>query len=362
MSYPKVSIIIPIYGVADYISNCLDSVIAQDYKNMEVLLINDCTPDDSILIAKQIIAIYEGPIEFKIINHHTNQKLAAARNTGIRNASGEFLFFLDSDDKLSPNAISSLVNEAIASGADVTTANRKAIDWETGKTYKMLEGDYPRLRVTHIDRAKNIQIHGTAWNKLIRRDFVIKNKLYFKERIVYEDDLWMFQLYCCRPSFSCITDVTYTYYIRHSSIMQTYSEHHLLSRIVVAQEAIAYLPQVNREMLAYACWSAENFRQGALISCLTNVKGLASYGRIYEYLYRYDIDYKNYMSSKYITWTAKLRFLGNTMPSSIGKWWNLLFIRIMLWKDRHNYPYLMKNKIHLSSSFWNNLRENGIGR
>lgn len=61
MSYPKVSIIIPIYGVADYISNCLDSVIAQDYKNMEVLLINDCTPDDSILIAKQILLYMKAP-------------------------------------------------------------------------------------------------------------------------------------------------------------------------------------------------------------------------------------------------------------------------------------------------------------
>lgn len=92
MSCPKVSIIIPVYRVADYISACLDSVIAQDYSNIEVLLINDCTPDDSMLIAKQIIAMYEGPIDFKIIDHQTNQKQAAARNTGIRNASGEFLF------------------------------------------------------------------------------------------------------------------------------------------------------------------------------------------------------------------------------------------------------------------------------
>lgn len=362
MSYPKVSIIIPIYGVADYISVCLDSVIAQDYNNIEVLLINDCTPDDSMLIAKQIIAMYKGPIDFKIIDHQTNQKIAAARNTGIRNASGEFLFFLDSDDKLSPYAISALVNEAVDSDSDVTTANRKAIDWETGEKYKMLEGDYPHLRVKHIDQAKNIQVHGTVWNKLIKRDFILKNKLYFEEGIVYEDDLWMFKLYCCRPSFSCITDVTYTYYIRHSSIMQTYSEYHLLSRIIVAQRAIAYLPQVNSEMLAYAYWSAENFRQGALASCLAHVKDFASYGRIYEYLRQYNIDYKTYMSSKYLTLTAKLRFLGSIMPLSIGKWWNFLFIKIMLWKGHHNYIYLTNDKINLGTSFWNKLRENDIGR
>lgn len=356
MKNPKVSIIIPIYGVADYIAACLNSVIAQDYKNMEVLLIDDCTPDNSIVIAQNIISNYNGSIEFKIVRHQTNLKQAAARNTGIREAKGEYLFFLDSDDKLVLNAISSLVREALESGAEVTTANRKAVDWMTGKIYKMLEGDYPNLRIGHIDNIPyGVQIHGTVWNKLIKRDFVIDNNLFFEEGIIYEDDLWMFKLYCCRPSFSCITDITYIYHIRQSSTMQTYSEHHLLSRIIVAQKSIAYLPLVKSEMLGYANVFAENFRQGALISCLTNTVGLMSYTRLYKYLHQYKIGFTAYMTSKYATPVAKLRFIGNMMPTCIGKWWNLLFIKMLLWKNRHSYPYLTNGKIELSTSFWNKL-------
>ncbi len=356
MKNPKVSIIIPIYRVVDYIAACLNSVIAQDYKNIEVLLIDDCTPDDSIVIAQNIINNYNGSIEFKIVRHQTNLKQAAARNTGIREAKGEYLFFLDSDDKLALNAISSLVREAVESGAEVTTANRKAVDWMTGKIYKMLEDDYPNLRIEHIDNIPyGIQIHGTVWNKLIKRDFVIDNNLFFEEGIIYEDDLWMFKLYCCRPSFSCIMDITYIYHIRQSSTMQTYSEHHLLSRIIVAQKAIAYLPLVRSEMLGYANVSAENFRQGALMSCLTNTVGLMSYTRLYKYLHQYKIGFIDYMTSKYATPVAKLRFIGNMMPTCIGKWWNLLFIKMLLWKDKHSYPYLTNGKIELSTSFWNKL-------
>lgn len=362
MNYPKVSVIIPIYGVADYIATCINSVIEQDYKNLEVLLVNDCTPDDSMSIVQQIIGEYDGPIEFKIINHQVNRKLAAVRNTGIGCASGEFIFFLDGDDRLLPLSISRLVKEAVDSGSVVTTANRKAVDWNTGKTYKILEGDYPHLRVEHIDLAKGIQVHGTVWNKLIKRDFVVDNKLYFEEGIIYEDDLWMFKLYCCQPSFSSITDVTYICHVRPNSIMQTYSETHLLSRVIVAQKAIEYLPQVKKGMLAYACHAAENFRQGAFMACLAGVSGLASYNRIYKFLRKCRIDYKNYMSSEYPTVIAKLRFSGYVLPSCIGRWWNLAFVKMMLWKDKHNYPYVASGKIWSSNSFWENLQKNGTSK
>lgn len=90
----KVSVIIPIYGVEKYISDCLNSVMKQSYTNdIECILINDCTKDQSIEIAKNLIENYDGNIDFKIYEHSVNGGLSAARNTGILEAKGDYLYF-----------------------------------------------------------------------------------------------------------------------------------------------------------------------------------------------------------------------------------------------------------------------------
>ena len=93
---PKFSIIIPVYGVENYIKKCLDSVFSQTYNDMEVIVVNDGTKDNSMAIVNQY------PV--KIINQE-NAGLSAARNTGVTYATGEYLFFLDSDDYIEPNLL-----------------------------------------------------------------------------------------------------------------------------------------------------------------------------------------------------------------------------------------------------------------
>lgn len=359
MNTPKVSIIIPVYDVEKYIKTCLDSVIRQDYENIEALIVNDCTPDNSMAIVDDTINNYTGPINFIIINHTKNLKQSGARNTGIHKSTGKYVFFLDSDDELLPEAISSLVKAAEDSQSIITTANRKAIDWETGKIYKMLEGDYPDMQVQYIDEMGNTPIQGTVWNKLIRRDFLVRNNLYFEEGILYEDDLWIFKLYCCRPSFRCIPKLTYIYHVRPASTMQIFSELHLLSKVVIFFKSVSYLAFVKKDMLGYAYYMVENFRQGALMTCITNKIGLGNYCRLYNLLHNIKINKHIYFQSIYVTTFAKLRFFGNTIPACIGKWWNLIFIKLLLWKKRHNYPYLEKNKIILSKQFWDKIEKYG---
>ena len=94
----KVSIIIPIYNVAPYIKRCLQSVADQTYKDIECILIDDCGSDNSINLAKEFIYDYKGNILFTILHHEENKGLSAARNTGLRYAKGEYVYFLDSDD------------------------------------------------------------------------------------------------------------------------------------------------------------------------------------------------------------------------------------------------------------------------
>lgn len=100
MTYHKISIIVPIYNVEKYIKSCIDSIIQQDYPNIECIFVNDCTQDKSMIIVNNCLNKYKGSIEFKIINHENNLGLSAARNTGVKRSTGDYLYFLDSDDEL----------------------------------------------------------------------------------------------------------------------------------------------------------------------------------------------------------------------------------------------------------------------
>ena len=109
----KVSIIIPVYNVEKYIERCLRSVISQTYSNIECILVNDGTPDRSFEIAKEFINKYnhkeKSNIDFILIEHEHNKGLSEARNTGVRASTGEYVYFLDSDDAIMPEAIKDLV-------------------------------------------------------------------------------------------------------------------------------------------------------------------------------------------------------------------------------------------------------------
>ena len=107
----KVSIIIPVYNVSPYIERCIKSVMNQTYQDIECILVNDASPDDSIDIAKLLIENYDGPIQFQILSHGHNRGLSAARNTGIDASTGDYLYFLDSDDEITPDCIKLLMDE-----------------------------------------------------------------------------------------------------------------------------------------------------------------------------------------------------------------------------------------------------------
>ena len=103
----KVSIIIPVYHVEKYIERCVLSVLKQTYRPLEVVFVDDCSNDRSIDIAKKTIEKNgAASIEFVFLEHDKNQGQSAARNSGIKASTGDYLYFLDSDDKLSDDAIS----------------------------------------------------------------------------------------------------------------------------------------------------------------------------------------------------------------------------------------------------------------
>lgn len=108
----KVSIIVPVYNAEPYILRCFDSMKNQTYTNIECIFVDDCSTDKSREIIKQQIAAYSGPITFKIIGNEENRGASTARNNGTYIATGDYIYYLDSDDEITENCIETLVNVA----------------------------------------------------------------------------------------------------------------------------------------------------------------------------------------------------------------------------------------------------------
>ena len=214
----KVSIIIPVYNVEPYIEACLNSVINQTYHNLEIIVVDDCGTDNSMKIVNQIIKQNSSNTEIKSIHHSQNRGLSAARNTGILNATGDYIFFLDSDDTLPNNAIEKLVSNIYI---------YKDLDFVIGgiKTYGDRAYTYPLHSKPYIDNNEEIlndyllfKWNVMACNKLIKKDFLISNNIQFLEGFYHEDMDFSFKLAIHANQMACCYDITYNYLIRNASI------------------------------------------------------------------------------------------------------------------------------------------------
>ena len=217
----KVSIIIPVYNVSDYIEGCISSVMRQTYTNIECIIVDDATPDDSIEKCKRLIANYQGSINFEIIHQEKNRGQSAARNKGIDLATGEYVYFLDSDDEITPDCIEKLMAPLMKDPTIEMAEGNFVWIKKAGEFPKPVidipvpEGDYKtyeNVRECYLaDRMPYV------WNKLIRKSFLNQNQLIFKEGILWEDVLWLHFFAKKLRHIYLLPDVTYLYYRRPHS-------------------------------------------------------------------------------------------------------------------------------------------------
>lgn len=209
----KVSIVIPVYNVEHYIGECFDSIVAQTYSgDMECLFVDDCGTDNSVRLLEDRIENYKGKIKFEIIHMVHNSGPSCARNQGILHATGDYVLFVDSDDTLFPNAIAQMVVLAEKHpGVDVVQSFAKSsLGWlrYEGKSLPEYSSDSRWLKSTMLQR---LVIPMTVWNKLIRRQMVMENHLFFEEGIAYEDELWNFMLAKYVRDMAFCKNLTYEY-------------------------------------------------------------------------------------------------------------------------------------------------------
>ena len=217
----KVSIIIPVYNVSAYIEHCIESVMNQTYKDIECIIVDDASPDDSIVKCEKMIAEYDGPIKFTILHHKQNRGLAGARNTGTEASSGDYIFYLDSDDEIKPNCIETLLQPMIED-CSINLIQGNHIEDNCGNEFRFFKGSSSLIISSHHDVYRHYfkyhHIYATAWNKLIRRSFIDDFQLHFKEGILHEDRHWMFFVQKHLKKAVICKDVTYIYHIRPNSI------------------------------------------------------------------------------------------------------------------------------------------------
>lgn len=252
----KVSIIIPVYHVEKYIERCVRSVLSQDYRPLEVILIDDCSGDNSMAIAKSVIEENDSDndIEFKFLKHETNQKLGETRNTGIRAATGDYVYFLDSDDEISPDCITSLAKE-IEKRPDTEIVIGDMTGWSNNlERYKSTPYIDDNVTIRKMMFTTHEPLPHTACNKLISRKFIIDNDLFFMKGILFEDTHWLYRLTMVLQRMAFVFKQTYIRYINEGSIMTSMTtEKELVNNRIIIDDRLEHIekPCYDNQLFTY---------------------------------------------------------------------------------------------------------------
>ena len=193
--YPKISVILPVYNVERYLRECLDSLRNQTFQEFEILCVDDGSTDGSVRILEEYRAV-DSRIH---ILRQAHSNAGEARNTGLKEAKGEYLSFLDADDFFEPNMLEEAYNSAIKKNADIVVFRVKRYHESDGHIeqvgWSVNEQLLPKEEVfKYSDIEKDVFscILGYTWDKLIRTDFVRENHLHFQSQAVYNDSYFVY--------------------------------------------------------------------------------------------------------------------------------------------------------------------------
>ncbi|SFD67105.1 Glycosyltransferase involved in cell wall bisynthesis [Lentibacillus persicus] len=222
----KISVIVPVYKVEQYIHRCIDSILAQTYANIEVIIVDDGSPDRSGAIADEFARTDS---RVKVI-HKENGGLSDARNCGMTHAAGEFTMFIDSDDWIDQQMIERMTAGALTYKADVVQSSfYYAYDDHlmVDERYMPLSAAPTLLTGKNLMRAliTNEQVKNFAWGKLYKTQLI--RDISFEKDVLFEDVFWAHQVMHRAEKFLLMSDPFYYYYQRNDSIVANYTSRNL---------------------------------------------------------------------------------------------------------------------------------------
>lgn len=180
----RLSVIVPVYNVEKYIVKCIQSVVENDlpHSEVEIIVVDDESPDKSVEIVRSTF----GHLSFIKVISQKNAGLGGARNTGIQNAGGEYLLFLDSDDWVLPNTLKSIVIQAEEAKVDILEFAAQGVD-PSGKVVYHYTNSTRGKSMDGVSYYNDVRYMNSACNKLYRKQFLLDHHLFFLERIFIED-------------------------------------------------------------------------------------------------------------------------------------------------------------------------------
>lgn len=273
----KVSVVVPIYNVELYLPRCIESLISQTYRDLEIILVNDGSPDRCLEISERYA---RQDRRIKVISQ-ANAGLSAARNTGLREATGKYVMFVDSDDWIDADMIEVMFDNIVRNNAEFCCCRIKYENPSLGRSI-----EYGHTFVRELLTGKEVledalmvrNIPTSACGKLYQRDFLIDNQLFFKEGIVNEDTLFSLQISClaCRVSFG--NNVFYHVFEREGSISRSSQERLFRDMVTALEQARQFLKIHNRYEEVRICFKARYLK-----SLLYNILQIAQRLRLKEY-------------------------------------------------------------------------------
>lgn len=221
-----VSIIVPAYNTEKYIGRCLDSIINQVYKNLEIIIIDDCSKDNT----KQIIKEYaEKDNRIRPFYSSQNKGVSFSRNIGLKASVGDYVMFVDSDDELTKDAVRRMVDIALKYDSDYVDSY-EIINYKkkNNKTYMFTESKLPKNNLILGDIKKNpkiINMYMYIKGKLIKKELI--NNLTFDEDLkIYEDVVFEAKLKSKLKNYVMMNKPVYIYYQRENSLINTFGKKH----------------------------------------------------------------------------------------------------------------------------------------
>ncbi|MEI6003439.1 glycosyltransferase family 2 protein [Paraburkholderia bengalensis] len=250
MSPPRISVLLPIYKVEDYVEDCLDSLLSQSCTDFEIIAVDDSSPDRSGEIAARILA-QQDRIPWKLVRNTDNKGLAETRKIAALEARGDYVLCVDSDDRVHHDLIRTVLREAEQHDADVVVFAAESISPDGTVNYDIASGDGIISGVEAVQKILELRMQAFCWNKLVRRSIFVAAE--HPCGLIFEDVCVSVQTLANAKVVRLIPDKLYSYMLRESGISRRFNPQivDLFAIIDWVERSTASLPIVDYKRLFF---------------------------------------------------------------------------------------------------------------
>lgn len=243
----KLSIIVPVFNVGCLLKRCIESLINQSYTNIEIIIVNDGSTDNSIKLIEDYL--YNPKIKYFT---QINKGLGEARNVGIQNTSGTLITFVDSDDWVDLDLYTVMINNMEKNKSDISICgvkneynNYNSSEERYTYLHSNLLSKFKALSLLSCSEGNNYMISPVVWNKVYRKSLILDNNISFLNNSYWEDDIFTFQTFMNASLISVVPKVYYHYFQREESITKHFSKKHIDDIIMSFKRLYFYIEKQN---------------------------------------------------------------------------------------------------------------------